>query len=267
MPKKTKAMTKKEETALQAFDYGDDAGAGYENQTAADISVPFLAILQSNSPQVQEDNPAGSKSGLLFNTVTEDLHESVIAVPAHTERLFVEWRSRDQGGGFVGIHQVDSDFVNGCIAASTEFGKYTTPEGNQLTETFQVYWAMVNADRQPIGMFTTAFTSTKIKVYKDWNTRIRGLQLMGMDGTPLPRPPIFAHSVCISTVLQKNPKGSFFNFTLGPAGKNLRDSLLAPGCPAFEAGKNLRDLVIQGLKRADYESTRAEGDTTEDAPF
>ncbi len=40
------------------YDYGDDAGAGFEGTKGSDLSVPFLGVLQANSPQV-EDNKNG----------------------------------------------------------------------------------------------------------------------------------------------------------------------------------------------------------------
>jgi hypothetical protein len=36
--------------AADNYDYGQDAGAGFENQTSEDVSVPFIVLLQPGSP-------------------------------------------------------------------------------------------------------------------------------------------------------------------------------------------------------------------------
>ena len=50
-----------------------DAGAGQEDITAADVSIPFLRILQQMSPQCVRSKGEyieGAQSGQIFNTVT-----------------------------------------------------------------------------------------------------------------------------------------------------------------------------------------------------
>ena len=49
------ALTPPPETqALEVFDYGEDAGQGFENQDMSDRKLPIIELLQSNSPQVAE---------------------------------------------------------------------------------------------------------------------------------------------------------------------------------------------------------------------
>ena len=48
----TTALTQPPEA--ESFDYGDDAGQGFENQDMSDRKLPIIELLQSNSPQVVE---------------------------------------------------------------------------------------------------------------------------------------------------------------------------------------------------------------------
>ena len=132
---------------------------------------------------------------MLYNTVTEELYkgsEGFEFVPVATQHVYVEWVPREQGGGFVGIHQIEDDVVKAAKDSSTEFGKYFTAEGNTLTETFYVYGVMLDEDGNEM-VVVIPFTSTKISVYKKWNTRIAAFQINGK------RPPLFAHRVKVTT--------------------------------------------------------------------
>lgn len=280
--KEEMALEKKEAPGeLQVYDYGDDAGSGFEGQTPDHLAIPFIAVLQKGSPQVENDSPPGAKSGNLFNTVTEELYDEVFFVPAYKEHVFVEWVPRTKGGGFVDVHLPSSDVVKDAKKAArdanADFGKYVSPDGNDLVETFYVYGALTDEKAEPNGEFAVlAFSSTKIKKYKKWNTAISACQVPAPGGRKQ-RPPLFAHHVKLTTVREENPKGSFHNFTLGPAGVDEADrpsvkaSLLRPGHPAMDAAKSLADMVKDGLARASYDTqSKASGDGGEDgekAPF
>ena len=257
MSKKEMVQTAPQQLAPVA-DYGADAGAGFENQGREDISIPFLSLLQANSPEISEIEAA--KPGMLFNTVTRELAKEVTIVPATTRHQFVEWVPRDKGGGFVQARTASDPDVQAAIGASKSFGDYMLPNGNELVETFYVYAVVLDAEGQPNGFVTIGFTSTKIKVYKNWNTTIRMFQVKTSDGRKI-APPLFAHTVKVSSKPDKNAKGVFANFSLTPAKGTLAESLLPPDHPAFLAAKELRTMVDQGLAKAAYESqtTPAEG--------
>ena len=98
--KKT-AVAKTEEKPLAlagGYDYGGDAGAGFEGTKSSDLSIPFLNVLQSNSPAVAEGR---LKNGDIANSVTGEIYAGETGVPfqpVHHEHKFVKWRPRDAGG-------------------------------------------------------------------------------------------------------------------------------------------------------------------------
>src|SRR5690242_478415 len=72
--------------------YEADRGAGFENQTAEDISVPFIEILQSNSPEVAVED--GPRPGTLINRTTGEIFpgkDGIPFIPAVTNHVVVEW--------------------------------------------------------------------------------------------------------------------------------------------------------------------------------
>ena len=275
MAKNDRAVAPKAESAVAAYDYGDDANAGFENQTGEDLAIPFLGLLQALSPQVGDVSDGGlegAKAGMIFNTVTDvvyDGKDGVEFIPALTEHVFVEWVPRSRGGGFVARHEPSSDIVKAAKEGSKTFGRYSTDytetgdekapfKGNDLTETFYVYGILVGEQVEPIVL---AFTSTKISVYKRWNTKLNMFTLK--HGDRKIRPPLFAHRVRLTTVAQKNNSGSFHNFALAPAEGDVKSSLLAPDDPRFIAAKECGEMVKSGAARASYETQKG-GDGTPD---
>lgn len=271
--KKKNELAAKDAAALAqpgGYNYGDDAGGGWENTSQDDFTIPFLAIVQAMSPQVSETEAEyidGAKPGMLLNTATQELFdgkEGVEFVPCYTQHLFVEWKNRQtDGGGFVGIHLGDSDIVAAAKKASTVFGKYNVPvedgTDHDLVETFYIYGIIVKDD-EIVGPCMISFSSTKIKAYKSIMTPLR--QVKG-------KPPLFAFKLRITTVAEKNTKGTFHNFKLAPANGNAVDSLIAPDHSFFLVAKEFKDQVAEGNAKVNHggADTGSGDKDVADAPF
>lgn len=261
----TDVAVKEQNTAMAEYGaYADYAGAGFENQTSDDYSIPFLQILQALSPQLQENDSL--RQGMILNTVTGEVWDGkkgIAFVPATTQHVYVEWKPRDAGGGFVGIHEVNSDLVNHAKAASSEYGKYSTPDGNELIETFYVYGIALDDDGNA-SEAVLAFSSTKIKKYKGWMTKAKTIQIPLPDGRRIPAP-LFAHRYRLKTVSEKNNKGQFFNWdAITFDGENAQQARLLPDDPLFQSAVNIKSMIEQGKARAAYES-QAPGSADEEA--
>lgn len=245
--------------AVTVPDYGEHAGSGFEGTKGSDLSVPFLSILQSNSPQVENKDPEGAESGMLFNTVTRELikgDEGIVFLPCHKEGpIWVEWVPRTKGGGFVGMHEPESDAVKGGTEIMhPETGKPTRKlrhGENELIETFYVYGLLLDKEgKEPTGFAVVSFTSTKIKPYRDWITAMYTLK---------GKPPIFANRALIKTAKQQNDAGTFYNFRIDPLGQTWAASLIDPNAEAvlLEEAISFRDMVMSGMARAAFETQEA----------
>lgn len=254
MAKTNEIAVKEQNTALAEYGaYADYAGAGFENQTSDDYAIPFLQILQALSPQLQENDSL--RQGMIINTVTGeawDGKKGIAFVPAYTQHVYVEWRPREQGGGFVGVHEITSDVVARAKAQSSEFGKYYTPDGNELIETFYVYGIALDDDGNA-SEAVIAFSSSKIKKYRGWMTKARTIQIPLPDGRRIPAP-LFAHRYRLRTVSEKNNKGQYFNWDITFDGANAVEARLLPDNPIFQAAVNIKSLIEGGRARAAYES-------------
>lgn len=239
--------------ALAANDaYADYAGGGFENQTQDDYSIPFISILQALSPQLQEPDTT-LKQGMILNTVTGDSYagnKGIKFVPAVTQHEFIEFKPRDAGGGFVGRHAVDSEVVKIAQAASSEYGKYNTPDGNELIETFAVYGIVVTEDGDT-SQAVVAFSGSKIKKYRAWMTKAKVIQIQLTDGRRIPAP-LFAHRYLLKTVVEKAPKGTFYNWVIEFDGANAIECRLLPTDPVFQDAVAIKGLLDSGKAAANY---------------
>lgn len=256
------AVAKTETTAVSTeLDYGGDVGQGFENLTSADLTIPFIQVLQTNSPQVKKPKDGGvegASAGMMINTVTNDLFdgdEGMLFVPVSTEHIHIEWKSRKAGGGFVKIHGADSPDV---IKKGKTFGKYLLDNGNELAETFQFYAIILDSAGQPLGPAVISFASTKIKAYKDMMTRLNSFTIP----TPAGRksPPLFANRLKMTTFADKNEQGDFYNVRLDSAADSLKDGLIPPNDPLYKVAKDFRDMVIGGQVKVDHAKVGAGGD-------
>ena len=79
------------ESALAAL-MGDHAGAGLENVDSESIAIPFLRVLQSNSPQCDEAQAEfmeGARPGMFLETVSGELFDGKRGIEnlLHSDRL------------------------------------------------------------------------------------------------------------------------------------------------------------------------------------
>lgn len=251
---------KEENLPVDVSAYEQYSGQGFENTSSEDFSIPFLGVLQGISPEIE--TLEGAKPGMLINTVTQDLYkgqDGVVYVPCVTEHCFVEWKPRDQGGGFVAVHQLDSDLVINA-KEKQEFGQFKTPSGNDLIETFYVYGTRVSEAGGE--QMVLAFTSTKIKKYKAWLTKARNLQITVKDaqGRVVRRitPPLFAHKYRVKTVKEKNNKGEFYNFDITFDGADAASCRIDPRSELFESCVAVAQIVKDGKVKVAHQTQQRE---------
>lgn len=259
---KTAEKTELKEVQNTAVSTGfEDYGAtGFENQTQEDYSIPWLAILEALSPALEENKDL--RPGWLYNSATgEAYQEGVVFVPAITKHSFVEYKPRGQGGGFVGLHEPDSDLVIDC-KTNQDFGEYTTPGGNELTETFYVYGIMVESDGSLVPM-AISFSGTRIKKYKNWMTKARTVQLTNSQGRRFPAP-LFAHRYLLEATPDSSPKGKFHNWKISFLGNSAAEARLDPKSDAVEEARSMIDLVRSGDVKVDHNAARNAGGDDEE---
>lgn len=270
----TQVALQPEAQAPVEFDYGEDAGQGFENQDMRDRKLPIIELLQSNSPEVVQSK-GKIYAGQFRNTVTGEVYDEVFMVPAITDHCWTEWVPRDDGGGFRGRHPKDAKVVMEAIARNggRAIGKLQVPQPsdpktgkpqptNELVESFEIYGILYDPKTNEIlGFGMIPFTSTKIKVYRAWNSAIGNFApTLGGKKLAPGQVPIFAHRVKMTSESETKASNTYMIPVLSPAegGDDLKNSLLPKTDARYIAAKKLHDDVLAGLAKAAYETTEQE---------
>jgi len=263
-------MAKKNETAvvkreeilpLMAQGFEEDAQGGFGNADSQSYALPYLTILQKGSPQCDEDHGAyvvGAKPGMLFNNVTEKAYDGeagVLVVPVEFLRTFVEWVPRDQGGGFRGMHAVDSDVVTN--ARPGESGKLIATSGNYLSDTRYHFCLLL--DGASVESVVISMSSTQTRKSRNWMTQLRTEKFTGSKGG-LFTPPTYAFVYRLTTVAEQNDRGSWRGWKV--VKERVLDLSTQQDALTYTAAKELQTQVSAGTAKvaAPEETTAVQSD-------
>jgi hypothetical protein len=212
--------TKNHELATPSFLQGLE-GMGNENVTAAELTVPRIVVLQALSPQLSPSDAKyveSARAGMLYNTVTGEVHKEMNVVNTYFSKEYVLWRSRDLGGGYKGTFPNMDEAVTAMQAL---------PDANdyEVIEQHVHYCLLLTPDGKFAGEAAIPMSSTKLKVSREWNSRIH----MAAKGFPR-----FSSIWNLSTVSEKNLKGNWYNLKVAPVGW-ITETLVEPAKALYEA--------------------------------
>ena len=190
-------------------------GEGFSDVTTEDLAIPFLRILESMSPQVNERDGAyvkNAKAGMIYNNVLNEAYDGIKGIrviPCHYNRRFVEWVPREKGGGYIGSYEPTDPILQ--TTTKNEKGQDVLPSGNTLTNTAQFFVLFLHPEmgsqRALIPM-----SSTQLKKARKWLTQAQSMTAMGKNGPYIL--PLMSQIYTLSTVPEQNDKGSWFGWQI-----------------------------------------------------
>lgn len=192
-----------------------DAGSGFEEADASAYAIPFIQILQSGSPQCKRSDGAyiqGAQEGMFYNTVTGKLYngdEGILVIPCHYSNRFIEWKTRESGGGFVAEHMPG----HGLVTTKDEKGRDVLPNGNTLVDTRNHYALLLETDEDGVVTPTPVLitmSSTQLKKSRNWMSKMDGIKIKTAKG--FVKAPMASRIYRLTTVPESNDKGSWFGF-------------------------------------------------------
>ncbi len=249
----------------------EDAGLGV-GQGPEDVLIPWYNLLQSNSPQV-ENNVEGAKAGLFQNSITGQFFKSLVIQPCFIDRMYVLWRDREKGGGIVSRHLPGSAEVeeaisrNGGSDISTKESPLMIGE-HFLLDTRYVYFHVLDAAGEDItGMGVIACAKSKIKPVKAMNDTVKWCKNPETNqGAAL-----FSTRWTMGSFLDQQKSGAkkqFQNVVFTPLGGvnvPLSTKLLHRSSPIYQAGKALFFSASKGKAKVSFDTEgqdTADGDET-----
>jgi hypothetical protein len=253
-----------EATAVAAMQqqFAEDANAGFEEAGASAYAIPFLQVLQSGSPQCKKSDGAyikGAEEGMFYNTVTQEIfsgEDGIVVIPCHYTQRFVEWKTRESGGGFVAEHLPSDDIVN--TTSKDDKGRDMLPNGNVLVDTRNHYVLIVGQD----GMLSPALialSSTASKVSRQWMSKMQGIKIKNAAGVFVTAP-MSSRKYKITTVPKSNDKGSWFV-------PNVELIGIVEDVAEYNAAMDFRNAVRSGTAQVKHEQAEDQSSDHDNAAF
>ena len=253
--------------AVLASDSKDASGFGNLDMSR-DIAIPYINILQSNSPQLNPSKAEyvdGAKVGQFYNTVSQEVSDSLNVIPVLYQLRYVEWKPREQGGGFVESHHADSGILSKTKRDQMTF-KDTLPNGNYIATT-AYHYVLVQDKGGVWSQAVISMTSTQLKKSRRWNSLMLTQKVNGPSGSFTP--PTYAMIYKLTTVSESNDRGSWFGYQVEKAGQ-VEDAGIYNEAKSFSTAASRGDVeakpTVEGepVKEAPKSNNN---ESQEDVPF
>lgn len=246
-------------TQLPAHMLADmEANAGLGNSAdSRDNVLPFLAVLQSNSPQVNPEEPdyiEGARAGMFLNTATGEIYDGktgVVVIACGFQKNYVEWKPNR--GGYADTHAFDVELVKklGAHKVKNDQGKeiIVLRNGNEIVETAYTF-VLLNGLPMVIGAASTA-----LGPMRKWMSYRRAQRLPS--GKDMPS---FGKFYRLTTSYQKNDKGSWYSWA-------FKDEGFVMDQVQYEVAKEFAILCAKGevqIGRPDEFATGQSGEAPDD---
>ncbi len=270
-------------TSLATIEIDDeDIGAGLKNIDPNERKIPFLRIIQTNSPEVEEGNPkfiAGAKPGMFFNTATKQSYKALMMIPCARDHKYLEYIPREAGSGFVGVRGPKDPLVLELRAKQGKFGKLSNGvtkrnadgkalDGTEIVETFEIYGIFVDVETGSKFRAIAGFQSTQISKYQGLIDRSDAFEYQVAGGAVV-KPALYSHKWLCTTTVEKNKKGTFRGWVIGLFAKKddgsddvSIKSFINKKDPLFVMAKEFAKFVEEGKAEVDYATAAPEAEAT-----
>ena len=259
---------KTKENGLDLAVIADDAkkmsGFGTLN-LARDTAIPYISILQTSSPQVnpsKAEHIESAKAGQLFNTVTQETFDTLEVIPVFYHLKYVEWKPREQGGGFINSHDADSGII-GQTKRDPMTNKMILPNGNHIVQTAYHYVLMITDGGYQNAVIS--MSSSQLKKSRRWNSLMLSQKIKGPSG--MFTPPTYAFTYKLSSVSESNDRGSWFGFSI-EKGEQVSDPTIYQESKAFAQSASSGAIDAKPVEPKLVSNKKSETkENNEDVPF
>lgn len=157
------------------------------SQRAEDRIVPMLTVLQPMSPQVDRQNPAfveGAEPGaMLLKTSPIPIVKqggAILFQQCYFSRHYVEWKPREQGGGFVARHDAMPEDVREVPFNQNDpegRKRFVRPRGTEVIDTRYHVGNVIMPEHHLVMPFVIPFSSTGHTVSRTWHNFMNNARL------------------------------------------------------------------------------------------
>ena len=260
-----KELEVKKETALapMPFDLNElaaDAELGGK-VALADISLPYIYALQSNSPQTNPDSEKyieGAVAGMILISSLDKAYEGrtkgLKIVPCFFESKINEWIPREIGGGLVGTYEPDDPIMNSTKLNAK--GIPCLPNGHMMVPTAYHYVLVQLPDTGSWIQAIIPMKSTGLKKSRKLNSVISTTNIPGTNK----RAPRFLYSWMLNTVKEQKDVNIWSNFEFTQSDMVSSEVYAAAKQYAIVAGKGILRKAAEESKHEGTDTVASEND-------
>lgn len=236
-----------------AYDYGDDAGTGFEGAGKDDFLIPILDILHLTAPEVVNQTIPGAKAGMFVIRalgMVFDGNAGLDVVFCARNHKMNEWKTKDDGGpgGFVASHDPEHpDMV--AMKKKQPFGKIkvgTGPTAHEFVETFGTA-AILLPDKDTAIKCFIPFASTKIPQYKSMMLKADGVTFVAPNGQRK-KMPLFGHVWTLKSRMKQEGSYTWFMYQdIAFKNKTATESRIDPASDLYAEARDFSKQFNEGL--------------------
>ncbi len=225
------------------------AGAGFETADQTAYIIPRLYMLQDLSPQTKPKSDAfvkGAKPGMMFNSVTKQLFDHLYVVACMYRRTFVEWKTRDDGGGFIYEHlAIDPAWTKQM--KGPWLNEKTGTIINDTRNFFVLNAPKVDSDGVPVepNRIVLSLTASALKTAGEWMTQMSEKKGTRGDGTRYTQA-MFSSVFKLTSMERSNDDGFWYGWKIEDTGVELDNTDVV-----FKYGYDYWQQITEGLARAE----------------
>lgn len=257
----------------------DSAGCGMEEITSADMIMPFVRVLQSNSPAAMKghaDYIKDAEPGDFLDTSVTKIYKGDIGlymVPVKFIHQYTEWKPRKLGGGKIAEH--DENIMK--VVVRDEKGRLSLPNGNDLVESLTWFCLLIDPFTLQATPAVIPMSGTQQRAAKSLNTKIRGIRINRVNPqTGEVRefaPPAWYSMFRATTKMRQNDDGSWYVWNLESEGsvqeyfKENPNFVRSVYAMARQMHEDIQAGLIKAAALEEEEGSPGEGSGTKDAVF
>jgi|TARA_R110000764_G_scaffold72116_1_gene148123 hypothetical protein len=265
----TKAVAKATKLDLAVLAGDSKEASGFGNlDISRDVAIPYINIIQTTSPQLNPSKAEfveGAKVGQFYNTVTQEVSESLNVISVLYQLRYVEWKPRESGGGLVEMHNADSGILGKTTRDKITF-KDTLSNGNYIATT-AYHYVMVQGTDGNWSQAVISMTSTQLKKSRRWNSLMLTQKVEGPSGSFTP--PTYAIIYKLTTVSESNDRGSWFGYQVEKVGM-VEDVSVYNDAKSFSTAASRGDVEAKPVLEGEPAKVAPQSNKTvtdEDLPF
>jgi len=208
-----KTVVKKDQSnnAVAIMSQFENVQTGFEDMSSDDLQLPRLKLLQTMSPELENDEAL--RAGHVYNSVTGDWWPSdqgVNVIPCSYHKTYVEWAPLNSGSkGPVAVHQ-SKEVMNNTVYGDDN--KYYTNDnsGNYIEETAN-YFVLIIGGKGETSQAVVSMKSSQLTPSRNWNSKMKNLKIQNSKGDYF-TPPMWSHSYLLRTEKTKNGDKTWFKW-------------------------------------------------------